>query len=208
MDADFWQHKWESGEIGFHGDRVHPLLETLWPTLAPDREPVFVPLCGKSLDLAWLADQGHDVVGCELSALAIADFFRERGADPRSARDGPLVRHAAGPYVLYCGDFFDLATRQVGHCRIAYDRAALVALPPASRQRYVDALYRLLAPGSRLLLISLTHAGGPAVGPPFSVDETEMPTLFKHWSHVKLLKRHPALLRGEPISEWAYRIDR
>ena len=38
---------------------------------------VFVPLCGKSLDMVWLLEQGFSVTGCEISELAVQQFFTE-----------------------------------------------------------------------------------------------------------------------------------
>ena len=38
---------------------------------------IFVPLCGKTLDLIWLNEKGHTVMGCELSEVAAKQFFEE-----------------------------------------------------------------------------------------------------------------------------------
>ncbi len=76
MHKDFWQERWAHNEIGFHLDDVHPGMRRHWPRLAlPDGATVLVPLCGKSLDLAWLAGQGFNVVGVELSEKAVEAFF-------------------------------------------------------------------------------------------------------------------------------------
>src|SRR3546814_2467047 len=80
MDPDFWQQRWRDNRIGFHRDGVLPLLEKHWPSLGlATGSRVFVPLCGKSLDMAWLAARGHRVLGVELSPLAVGQFFDENG---------------------------------------------------------------------------------------------------------------------------------
>ena len=48
-----------------------------------------MPLCGKSLDLLWLRDQGHLVIGVELSATAFEDFCLENGI-PARRRNKPI----------------------------------------------------------------------------------------------------------------------
>ena len=78
MNPEFWRQRWREGRIGFHRTEVMPLLERHWPTLglAGDSR-VLVPLCGKSLDMAWLAAKGHSVLGVDVSELAIEQFLSE-----------------------------------------------------------------------------------------------------------------------------------
>lgn len=150
---------------------------------------VLVPLCGKSLDLAWLAEQGHPVVGVELSAVAVAAFFAERGLDPQRRRlDDQLERWSCGPFTLYCGDFFQLHESYLPAVKGIYDRAALIALPPAARTRYVNHL-RALAPAPTLL-ITLEYEQSAMSGPPFAVPETEVQNLYHGDYHVAC--RHTA----------------
>ena len=97
MDADFWLQRWNEGRIGFHRGEVMPLLEKHWPGLnVPADGRVFVPLAGKSLDMHWLAAQGHRVLGAELSPLAVQAFFAEAGLEPVVANDADGVHHRAG----------------------------------------------------------------------------------------------------------------
>ena len=85
MHAEFWQARWARSEIGFHLSEVNPYLQRYWPALGlPEGARVLVPLCGKSLDLAWLVGQGYQVVGVELAPRAVEDFFTEHGCNRRS----------------------------------------------------------------------------------------------------------------------------
>lgn len=202
MDAGFWHQRWQNAEIGFHEPRPLPLLCKHWPALrmAPGTQ-VFVPLCGKSLDMVWLAEQGHDVLGVELSPLAVAAFFAERGllSEVFESRYGThSVAHWQGRRIeLICGDAFALDAEALRGCDAFYDRAALIALPPELRARYVACLQRALPADSRGLLITLEYAQREMSGPPFSVDEDEVRRGFTSQREVALLERR-SILDDEP----------
>ena len=83
MDPGFWNERWREGRIGFHQQQVTPLLERHWTAVGvPAGGRVFVPLAGKSLDMAWLAARGHGVLGIELSEVAVTQFFDEHRLTP------------------------------------------------------------------------------------------------------------------------------
>jgi thiopurine S-methyltransferase len=137
-----------------------------------------VPLCGKSEDLAFLAGRGHEVVGVELVEDAVRQFFAEHQITPSvDAREG-LVRYGAGAITIYAGDFFATTPALVGSIDGIYDRAALIALPPDLRARYVPHVRSLAPAAKRELLITLEYPAGSFDGPPFSVDEAEVRSRF------------------------------
>lgn len=136
-----------------------------------------VPLCGKAADLAALAERGASVVGIELVEDAARAFFEEQAIPAQPTRDGPLVRWAGGAIEIVCGDFFAIERADVGGFDAAYDRAALVAVRPADRARYVAHLRTLLDPGARVLLITFEHDADDG-SPPFSVPEAEVRALY------------------------------
>lgn len=145
MEPAFWQQRWADNQIGFHQAQVNPYLQTYWPQLqlAPGSR-VLVPLCGKSLDLAWLAGQGHRVLGVELSRRAVEDFFREHGLEAEVRQQGAFEVWRSGDVQLWCGDFFALRAEDVADCVGLYDRAAVIALPVQMRARYMQLLSGLL----------------------------------------------------------------
>ncbi|WP_372015094.1 thiopurine S-methyltransferase [Pseudoxanthomonas sp. 10H] len=198
MDAEFWLQRWHEGQIGFHRGEVMPLLEQYWPTLdvaAGGR--VFVPLAGKTLDMHWLAAQGLQVLGCELAPLAVDAFFAEAGIEPETGRDADGVHHRAGAIDLVQGDVFALTAGTLATMDAVYDRAALIALPPAMRRRYVDEVYGRLPQGCRGLLITLEYPQAEKAGPPFPVPEDEVQALFSpRWDIERLVRRD--ILAGEP----------
>lgn len=207
MDPDFWLQRWREGRTGFHQDRPTPLLVEYWPTLAlAPGSQVFVPLAGKSLDLVWLAAQGHRVLGVELSPLAVTQFFDEHGLTPQ-ARESRHGRHyRAGDIELICGDVFDLDADALAGCAAVYDRAALIALPPPLRLRYVSEVHARLPSSCDGLLITLEYPPGEKQGPPFAVCEDEVRDLYGHDWHVRTLARRDILAQqpgfaAEGVSE-------
>ena len=190
MEPEFWHQRWRSGQIGFHQSSPHPFLERWWPTLGLARgSRVYVPLCGKSLDMVWLAVRGHVVVGSELSPLAVAGFFGEQRMAVDVRAHGPFRRHAAGVFEILEGDAFALTPALLGPVQAGYDRAALVALPAALRPRYATQFAGLMPPGSKTLLIGFEYDEVLKPGPPFSVDAPEIERLYGEAFEVRELER-------------------
>lgn len=174
MEHAFWDERWADGRIGFHLNEVNPTLSrhfdtfVAWLGTAAARDlSVLVPLCGKSLDLYWLAQRCRRVVGVEFVRTAAEQYFEERGVKPDAQND--TLRHDNTALVV--GDFFQVTSATAGEVDIAYDRAALVAIAPERRVEYLAQLHRLLSPGGGVLLISFEHDIGS--GPPFSIDAME-----------------------------------
>ncbi|WP_110664726.1 thiopurine S-methyltransferase [Salinicola halophilus] len=173
-----WLERWRQGRIGFHRETPHSALIRHWQTLARRADaPVLVPLCGKSPDLRWLAERGHPVTGVELSPLAVEQFVAERDAPVTRWQSGEFTCLEQGGVELWCGDFFHVDLQPPVRFEAFYDRAALIALPAPTRQRYALHLAQLLEPGSAGLLVTLTH-DDPERGPPFNVDAAEVQRLF------------------------------
>ncbi|MFO1350804.1 MAG: thiopurine S-methyltransferase [Gammaproteobacteria bacterium] len=194
MEAAFWHERWQSNNIAFHQPQIHSSLRQFWPSLgiAPGAT-VFVPLCGKSLDLGWLADQGHPVLGVELSTLAVEAFFREHKRVPEVRSEGGFqVWHSAG-ITLLCGDFFALQAEHLRAVAGVYDRAALVALPPALRADYIRHLRAILPVPLPTLLVTLEYDQREMNGPPFAVLEQEVRDRYGADYAVRLLHDHDIL---------------
>ena len=192
MQPDFWHQRWADNQIGFHQSAPTPLLLKHWPALGitPGAQ-VFVPLAGKSLDMAWLASQGHRVLGVELSQLAVEQFFAEHDLQP-GIQETKYGRHyTANGIELICGDAFALDADALRDCAAVFDRAALIALPPELRERYASELYASLPTGSRGLLVTLEYPQEERPGPPFSVTEDEVRALYSRDWQVDLLDRRP-----------------
>lgn len=196
MEPDYWQRRWAEGRIGWHQPEVNALLRRHWPALAlPPNSRVFVPLCGKSEDMAWLAAQGHRVLGVELSREACAAFFAENGLVPEVSAHGHFQRYRSERVELLAGDAFDLGAHDLADCSACYDRAALIALPASMRQRYVEQVLGKLPAACRTLLVTLEYPQHEKAGPPFSVDAGEVERLFAPRWQIDPLERRDILAR-------------
>jgi thiopurine S-methyltransferase len=194
MEPAFWLERWREARTGFHQDAPTPLLLKHWPAVgAAPGSRVFVPLAGKSLDMAWFASQGYRVLGAELSPLAVAQFFESQGVESsvEDAADG--IHHLAGPIEVVQGDVFALNADTIASCTAVFDRAAIIALPPEMRERYVREVYGKLPSGCRGLLITLEYPQQEKAGPPFSVAEDEVRALFEGEWRVTMLERRDIL---------------
>ncbi|WP_106478491.1 thiopurine S-methyltransferase [Phytohalomonas tamaricis] len=179
MNHQEWLSRWQEGRIGFHKQEPHEALEAHWRALSvPANGRVLVPLCGKSLDMRWLAERGHEVLGIELVREAAEQFVAEGRGEVTRFRQDDFVCYRQGNIELWQGDFFHFSADETFSFSAFYDRAALIALPAATRQRYAFHLAQMMAPGTSGLLVSLTHGRGADVGPPFSVDDAEIERLF------------------------------
>ena len=179
MEREFWLERWGNQDIGFHQPNVNPWLQKCWPELglAPD-DSVFVPLCGKSLDMRWLAERGHPVFGVELVVSAVRAFYEENEQPCEVLRMRHVQRFSGGGVTIYCGDMMDLTALHLPGVKAVYDRAALIALPPKMRAHYADHLLRIIPDGCRILLLTLEYDQDKVAGPPHSVTRDEVEALF------------------------------
>lgn len=174
MDPDFWHERWNENRIGFHQTKPNQLLEAHLSALdLPRGDRVFVPLCGKTLDIAWLLAQGHHVAGAELSEIAIRGLFEELGVSPKITEAGRLKHFYAEHIDVFVGDIFDVTAESIGVIDAVFDRAALVALPPEMRVRYAAHL-AMITQQAPQLLITFDYDQDAMPGPPFAVPDAEV----------------------------------
>lgn len=174
MHSDFWHQKWQKNEIGFHLSEANPLFIKNLPALQlPANSRVFVPLCGKTLDIAWLLQHGYRVAGAELSEAAVKALFEQLQLTPNFTPLGALTRYSAPNIDIFVGDIFALSPELLGNVDAVYDRAALVALPPEMRTRYTVHL-RQLTHTAPQLLICFDYDQTLHDGPPFCVNTVEI----------------------------------
>jgi thiopurine S-methyltransferase len=188
MEKHFWLERWQRGEIGFHASEVNAYLMKFWPELhvAQDSQ-VFVPLCGKSIDMQWLRQQGHPVLGVELSHQAAQDFFKEAGCTPERQVDGDFECFKADDICVFCGDFFNLTKEHLAKVSAVYDRASMVALPPDMRARYVKHLVSILPRATQILLIAFDYPQSQMQGPPFAISTDEILQQYRDYAEIRML---------------------
>lgn len=209
MDPQHWLDRWENRQIGFHQDRINTHLETFWPAsgISPGCG-VFVPLCGKSLDMLWLRSQGHEVLGIELSRTAVAEFFDENNLQAELETDERFERWSCEGLTLLVGDFFDLTGDDLATCGAVYDRASLVALPPAMRSDYARHMAAIKPAEAITLLISMEYPQDQMQGPPFSVEEPEVRELYAGRYRVDRLYEEDSLAANPRLRERGLRYMR
>ncbi len=174
MDEGFWQRKWERNEIAFHEREANALLVAYFGNLSLTAgSRVFLPLCGKSLDIHWLLSNGYRVAGAELSGIAVDQLFSELGVEPTVTTVGQVNRYSAANLDIFVGDIFNLSRGALGKVDAIYDRAALVALPAPVRNRYTAHLMDITDRAPQLL-ITYDYDQKLADGPPFAVSHEEV----------------------------------
>lgn len=183
MEHTFWHDKWAQKQIGFHLPDVHPLLVRNLPLLKVKKgDKIFVPLCGKTLDIGYFLQQGFEVVAVELSEVAIGELFGQLNlkADITSwEKEGQVIGkiYQATGLRVFVGDFFALTAAELGKISAVYDRAALVALPFEMRRNYAAHMSKITAYASQLLM-TLNYDQSCMAGPPFSVPDQEVEALY------------------------------
>ncbi|MFT5224529.1 MAG: thiopurine S-methyltransferase [Polaribacter sp.] len=170
-----WLIRWQKNQIGFHDIEINDHLKRYISDsdLKPG-DTIFLPLCGKSADITWLAEQGFKVIGVELSAIAIESYFSERELNYEQFESGPFIARVNGNIRLLEGSFFDLQREDLDDCRLVYDRASLIALDEPTRARYIEWMQSIMGDKADMLLITLHYNQSEMSGPPFAVSTDEV----------------------------------
>jgi thiopurine S-methyltransferase len=202
---NFWLNKWTSNAMGFHEDCIHPLLKKYWSaTFSTTHRNVLVPLCGKSKDLLYLRTQGHNVLGIEISEIAITAFFTENKLKyERTQESNHAIFHAEG-LTIYCADMLNFPQIILPKIDMVYDRAALIALSYQQRRTYSGWLTEAMETGCKSLVITLTYDESKFSPPPYLVNSMELSTLYQDNWNITHLGQHAATAKGHEANEEAY----
>lgn len=188
MEIEFWEQRWDLDQTAFHLPTVNPYLVSLlekFKIVSPSQ--IFIPLCGKSLDISWLASHGYAVIGVECSKKAIHEFFQEQNIKSETNDISNFKTYQAKNIQLLQGDFFDLDQKLLKDVSLVYDRASLIALPADKRKQYIKLLNNTLPNTAQILLITLEYDQNIMSGPPFSVSDSEVKQLYQGKYDIELL---------------------
>lgn len=179
MDKEYWYQKWQSNDIGFNQAQPNKHMQRYFSSLkiSPGSR-VFVPLCGQSIDMIWLIEQGYEVVGVEISEIACRNFFNENKIPVTITRMKDFIVYRSQKIIIFCGDFFKINQRILDKIDVVYDRAALIAMPFDARKSYSEHLMELMESAKLMFLITIKYKQKEMQGPPFSVGEEEVSTLY------------------------------
>jgi thiopurine S-methyltransferase len=196
VEHTFWHNKWEINQLGFHLNYIHPLLKRNIGLFQvnnslkngfKNQQSIFVPLCGKTLDIGYLLDQGHSVVGVELSEIAVKEVFQQLSIQAEISEWAGGKLYQGKNLRIFVGDFFALTKSELGAIALVYDRAALIALPEKMRLEYAQHLAKITQYASQLL-ITLDYDQNIAGGPPFAVPSEEVEALYGGTYPIQLLE--------------------
>ena len=208
-DNQFWLDKWKHKSIGFNESEPHTLLTQFWDHLKiPNTSKVLVPLCGKSIDMMWLKKLGHNVTGIELSATAISSFFDENQIDMEIECRDRNSCYIGKNLTIWEADIFNLPNIELESYAAIYDRAALVAINPLHRQRYVNVLAEKMSSGCCMFLIGLEYDESLLPGPPFSLAKSDVELLYGENWDIKEVERQAATVKNEPGLEVLYTLKK
>ena len=205
MNPEFWQTRWQEKRIGFNQPQVNPLLVKYFSELSLCVDSrIFVPLCGKSIDMLWLAAQGYDVIGIELVESAVQEFFTEQNiAYTITEHDKhPNIKYYQGQLLeqtitLWVADIFALNSDDIGHVDAVYDRAALIAMPAELRPQYSQQVINLSHNATQLLL-TLNYDQNERAGPPFSISQEQVQQYYGNDYQMNKLEEEPSTLNAAP----------
>ncbi|WP_201529398.1 thiopurine S-methyltransferase [Psychrobacter frigidicola] len=222
MSPEFWQERWKDKRIGFNQSAVQPLLIKYFTELnLPAASRVFVPLCGKSIDMVWLASHGYNVVGVELVESAVQEFFTEQGIKPTITEptDNPAIKCYQGmlsgqTIALWVADIFALTADDIGHVDAVYDRAALIAMPADMRSKYSEQVRQLSSDingDTPQLLLTLNYDQSKRNGPPFSISSEQVHQYYGNHYQISELESEPSTLNTAPelaVTEHVWLLER
>jgi len=196
LDKDFWNERWEKEEIAFHMNEVNPMLIKHFSQLFLEKQKrIFIPLCGKTLDIKWLLDRNHKIVGVELNELAVKSLFVELKIEATILKTSDFIIYKHENIEVFVGDFFNLSETLLGKVDLIYDRAALVALPQDMRKKYSAHLLNITNRVSQLLL-TYEYDQSTMKGPPFCVDSLEVKEYYFDIYSLVLLEKNENLPSG------------
>lgn len=188
MENNYWLDKWKKNDIAFHEQCVNADLITYINELnLKPGDYIFVPLCGKTKDILWLAEKGFHVIGVELSLIACNDFFTELNTKPHITKQSNFTKYQYNNIELLCGDLFNLTSFDLPNIHAVYDCKALIALPSDLRKNYVDHIVACVGTKIRILLFT-RETNCQVKPPPFPVNQAEINLLYGSYFDVQLLK--------------------
>ncbi|MEO7311231.1 MAG: methyltransferase [Chitinophagaceae bacterium] len=172
LPADYWNHRWKTGETGWDiGNASSPLVRYC-EQLADKNTSILIPGCGNAYEAEYLLGKGFtNITLLDISAVLVTDLTDR------------LQPYIGNGLTIICGDFFD----HTDSYDLIVEQTFFCALYPAKRQAYANQMYQLLNPAGKLagVLFDRNFPGGPPFGgniveyqllfgPLFSIEKIEL----------------------------------
>jgi len=186
--------KWSTETIGWHKEGVNEMLlkylDVAFKNISDSNENlrVLVPLCGKTVDMKFLAQNENvdEVYGVDGILKALEAFSAENPELMIQSVEGTdhFDRLSGNGISLLRGDFFALNKDELDdECvDVVWDRASFVAIKPEVRGEYLETVRRVIKPGGVILMVTVDRREGTEEaklrGPPFSVNEEDLHSLY------------------------------
>lgn len=178
--TEYWTKLWNTSTTPWHEQNVNSFLLRHADELIDNREHIriFVPLCGKTVDMKWLADKGHTVVGLDCSHLALESFFNEHAleftTEPVNRLNGVLYKSTTLSISLYCCNVMEFDKANEERFDAVWDHGSLVAVRLADIPRYVEVIRSLMTDDCRYLLETVDYDKKLYDGPPNSFADADV----------------------------------
>jgi methyl halide transferase len=164
LSAEYWDRRYQEGSTPWNlGVPAPPLVSLLASPNSPTPGRIAVLGCGTGYDALLFAEHGFEVVGCDLSALAI-----------ETAKSAALERGLTVEFLER--DIFALIPEFSQSFDYVLEHTCFCAIDPTLRPKYVELVSTLLRPNGKLLGLFFTH-NRPG-GPPFGSTTKEIRELF------------------------------
>jgi len=185
---EYWENRWITNQTGWHRSVYNDLMVKYWPKLGiPTDSKVLVPLCGKSLDMLWLAEKGHAIVGIEFTRLAVDRFFSENKLEHIIVKHPNYIEFSNDRFTILNGNILVIPSDLI-QAEAWYDRAAMIAINPELREDYVSQIRQQTKVGAVGLLITYSYPQEEMEGPPFSLNDDDVFQLFQDGFRVECLE--------------------
>ncbi|MCB0272149.1 MAG: hypothetical protein KDD46_03965 [Bdellovibrionales bacterium] len=177
VNLDYWKKRWLSGDIGWHQNEVHPLLVKYYDAYSLRNENhFFFPLCGKTLDVDWILQKGHQVTCVEISEIAIEEIAKRLHIHWQMRTENNFTVYQHDKLTIYKGDYFDCVNLDIPPIDVVFDRGAFVAIDPKKREKYAN-IYKKLHP-KKMFLVLYRYDLNASTSPPFAFEEGEIEKLL------------------------------
>ena len=197
MKQEDWEQRWKYSIVLFHEHNVHQDLIKYEDKLLPSQTKlkVLLPWCGKTLDMLYLADKGHQVIGVDITEAPIHQFFNEHNLKYVSEKQGLVTKYQAldKDITLYRGDMYQMDSTTIGKVDAVWDSGAFISSNPSQREEYIKAMVNLLKPTSKYLLNTFHYVSSTWNEVPYSITDNEIESYFGDYFSLEPLNKYKGM---------------